>query len=262
MRSVFKIVGIMCLGGVLQVNAEIGKELDWGYQGKHGPQHWGGLDEAYHLCQQGSKQSPIELADAYKSRHAASKDDFQPAVPQSFTYGFTGLDLVNNGYTLKLNYREGSYVMIKGQRYALQQVHFHTPSEHQSHGRKFAAEMHLVHQNSAGELAVFGVFFRRGLRMNKTLQRILDHAPSQEVGATKNEKVLLNVSDMMPVSRNHAHYQGSLTTPPCSENVRWYVLNQPVRISAEQIEHLQSLMGENDRPVQPLNDRVIYESWF
>jgi len=263
MRTIMQFFGVVYLAAaVWPVNAAKSDQSAWAYAGKNGPQHWGGLDEAYHLCQQGNKQSPIELADAYKSRASASRDDFQPAVPQSFTYGFTDLDLLNNGHTLQLNYREGSYVVINSQRYALRQLHFHTPSEHQSHGRQFVAEMHLVHQNSAGELAVLGVFFHRGLRANATLQHILDHAPSQAVGVAKNEKVLLNVSDMMPRSRNHVHYQGSLTTPPCSEGVRWYVLNEPVRISDEQIAALQTLLGENARPVQPLNKRVIYESWF
>jgi carbonic anhydrase len=138
------------------------------------------------------------------------------------------------------------------------QYHFHAPSEHRVNGKSYEMELHLVHKSAIGELAVIGVFIKRG-RTHPTLDRLLDQAPREASGKVSNQEILIDPNLLLPTARVYFHYQGSLTTPPCSEGVRWFVLKEPQEASAEQIARFSALFaGGTARPVQPLNSRFVF----
>ena len=223
--------------------------IHWSYAGKTGPEHWSELNPAYKLCNGGSEQSPIDLDNA-------KLVDLKNLI---FTYKRQPINLINNGHTIQENIIKGSVVVINGKTYQLLQFHFHTPSEHTINGYHYPLEMHLVNQNGYDEIAVVGVFFKVG-RPNKELQKIIDNLPRQINKEEVNNSVILNLENLMPTNRNYFHYTGSLTTPPCSENINWNIFKTPVEASAQQLSKLKLIMGNNSRPVQKLNSRIVYES--
>ncbi len=195
----------------------------------------------------GKSQSPIDLSGAVE----------QDAPDIEYYYDTTNLNIVNNGHTVQVNYDPGSSINIDGTDYGLVQFHFHTPSEHTIDGRSYDGEMHLVHKSSEGELAVVSVLLEKG-DVNESLNPIIDNMPTKE-GDTADVMGGISVDDLLPKDRSAYRYTGSLTTPPCSEDVKWIVLKTPVQISEAQLEALQKILKDNNRPVQPLNSRkVIY----
>ena len=218
----------------------------WGYQGNSGPQFWGDLQRDYHLCKAGNTQSPIDLTGA------------EGGVPAQieFDYHLTPLSIVNNGHTIQVNYAPGSGITINGKRYELLQFHFHTPSEHAIEGGRSAMEMHLVHKNTAGQLAVIGIMMNLG-EENMALSEIWPQLPRRAGDEQKIKGVLVNARDFLPRNATYFRYMGSLTTPPCSEGVNWYVMNTPVTVSVAQVESFARIIGENARPLQAINNRLI-----
>ncbi len=226
------------------------QKTEWSYGGETGPQNWGELDGAYELCAVGEAQSPIDInADAVTEENLA---DIQ------INYDNSLLDIVNNGHTLQVDYETGSFIRLSDTRYDLLQFHFHTPSEHALGGDLTEAEIHLVHSNpdAEGDLAVIGVLVQEGAE-NEALREVLANAPEEEGEETALE--LVEAEALLPESRFAYRYSGSLTTPPCSQGVAWNVMVEPVTMSAEQIETLSNLIGESNRPVQPLNGRTVRE---
>lgn len=221
-------------------------KTEWGYHGEVGPQNWGNLDAAYEACKTGTKQSPINI-----DKFAAAE---MPALKAA--YGQSALNVLNNGHTLQVNYDAGSTLMSDGKEYALKQMHFHTPSEHYIDGAPYPMEVHFVHQAADGELAVVGVMMKVGAK-NKTIQKIWDHAPaaSGETGMTK--ELMISAANLLPRTGIYFKYEGSLTTPPCSEGVKWHVMQDPIEVSAEQVITFQSLFSVNARPIQPLHGRIV-----
>lgn len=218
----------------------------WGYHGKTGPAHWGDLSPDYVLAKTGKQQSPIDIAGARKAKGS----------PLNFGYKATALNIVNNGHAIQANCDNGSTVQADGARYYLKQFHFHSLSENTVDGKHFAMECHLVHLDKGGNIAVVGIFFTTGAE-NKFLAQFWDRMPKkagQEVG---DEKVQLKIADILPADKSCYAFAGSLTTPPCTEGVRWYVFSQPVEMSADQLKAFQKLYKDNYRPVQPLNERRI-----
>jgi carbonic anhydrase len=145
------------------------------------------------------------------------------------------------------------------------QFHFHAPSEHTVNGQFAAAELHLVHRNALLDLAVVGVLVNVGSPVNIVIDTILRNAPIEEGEIELRGSV--NAKNILPrFDRGYYTYSGSLTTPPCSEGVRWFVLREPVFVSQAAIDHLHEVIAEfpgydgfpnNNRPVRPLNGRVI-----
>jgi carbonic anhydrase len=217
------------------------------YEGATGPEHWWEICEPVNFtCVAGTRQSPIDLPRSPESQ-----------LPHlSFDYHTTPLEVENNGHTIEVTVKSKSYLKIGHERYRLVQFHFHTPSEHRLHGEEFPMELHFVHRNALGELAVVGVFLREGAE-NPVLQKIWDHIPGGGEGlAVHVDKI--NPKDLLPDDREYYRYAGSLTTPPCTEGVRWHVIEEPVDVSAEQIEMFRALFPHNARPLQPLNGRPIF----
>ena len=171
-------------------------------------------------------------------------------------YNSSLLDIVNSGRTVQVKYEPGSTITLDGVTYDLLQFHFHTPSEHAFGGDLAEAEIHFVHSNpnAEGDLAVVGVLVQEGAE-NEALREVLANAPEEEGEETVLE--LVEAEALLPESRLTYRYSGSLTTPPCSQGVAWNVMVEPVTMSAEQIQTLSGILGESNRPVQPLNERTI-----
>jgi len=217
----------------------------WNYQGA---KKWGALEPGYAMCGIGKEQSPIDIRGAKKAE----------LKPIDFAYTQSTADIVNNGHTIQINLADAGAVKLDGVEYKLLQFHFHTPSEEKVKGRNYSMVAHLVHKNAEGKLAVVAVLFKQG-KENAALKAVFDGMPAKE-GETKALASGINLSDLLPADRGYYKFVGSLTTPPCSEGVRWQVLKQPVELSKGQLAAFRGLYKMNARPVQPLNGRAIEES--
>jgi carbonic anhydrase len=220
----------------------------WGYEGAEGPEYWGELAPAFHLCGEGRNQSPIDL-------HGFVEASLTPLV---FSYHEGVSDIVNNGHTIKLDSKAGSSVEVDGHRYELKQFHFHSPSENRINGKSFPLEAHLVHADEDGNLAVVAVVFEEG-EANAALQKAWPHMP-EKAGETMALPLHISAASLLPDDRDYYRFNGSLTTPPCSEGVLWLVMKQPMSASAEQIARFRHVMHhDNNRPLQPLNARAVLQ---
>ncbi len=218
----------------------------WGYSGSEGPENWGTLSDDYAVCGAGRAQSPIDVSEAQPSGLAELQLDYRP-VP---------LDIFNNGHTVQINVPSGNFMRIGRRRFELLQFHFHTPSEHQVFGKSFPMEFHFVHEDEKGELGVVGVFFEQGYA-NAFLGSFIDRLPHSHGQKSQDHGHYLDLASFFPLDRRFTRYFGSLTKPPCSEGVNWYVVNQPVQASSDQISAFSRIMGANARPAQPNNGRLI-----
>jgi len=244
MKKLTFLTAITLFGSMLFAGAH--GEAHWSYDGNTGPAHWGDLNEAFHMCKEGENQSPIDLNGFIEAE--------LPSI--SLDYKATATTDVNNGHTVKIDFGEGSSFSIDGKTFALKQYHFHTPSENTINGKHFPMEAHFVHASNKGELAVIAVMFVEG-KENKSLQTIIDHMP-QHVGDKQDlSTTKLNAIDLLPANKDYYRFNGSLTTPPCSEGVRWIVMKTPVEASKAQLEAFSKVLGKNNRPVQPVEARPI-----
>jgi carbonic anhydrase len=219
------------------------------YSGAKGPSHWGSLDPAYAECSAGKRQSPIALERGDRSRLPRIDFSYRPADK---------LEVLNNGHSVEAAYPAGSSIEIDGTEYALEQFHFHAPSEHTLNGRSFPLEFHFVHKAPDGSVAVLGVFAVAG-RANPAFSKLVRALPPREGGRLMVEGEL-NALDLLPpdaASASRWSYDGSLTTPPCTEPVRWNVFSRPIELSREQIARYTAVYDHNNRPVQLLNGRPL-----
>ena len=242
-----KVVTIMGAAGagVLLFGAGANPQVHWGYEGTHGPEHWGSLDPGFALCSSGREQSPIDLT-------GAEPGDLSEIV---FNYAPSPISILNNGHTIQVDYQPGSAIVLDGTRYGLIQFHFHHRSEHTVDGGSFPLELHLVHANADGALAVVGIFLEEGAA-NEALAPVWQHLPA-EAGPAAVVRESVDAAALLPERRTTWRYAGSRTTPPCSEGVSWLVMTEPVTASREQIEAFSALFPVNNRPLQPLNGRRL-----
>lgn len=220
--------------------------VHWGYTGRSDPGHWAELAPENAACGRGRFQSPIDL-------HAVAR---RLARPLRFDYRPDRLRIVNNGHTVQVDHQAGSTLTIAGRTYTLAQYHIHSPSEHTVDGRRFALELHLVHRHVSGDLAVVGVLIDEGSERGaegEAIARVWDHLPAH-AGEVFTGDESVNPGVLLPTSLEHYQYHGSLTTPPCSENVDWSVLVRPVLMSAEHIAEFRRLYRANARPIQARPD--------
>ena len=218
----------------------------WGYEAENGPDVWGQLSPEYGLCCVGIHQSPIDIVNPTPAELPSITFNYQP----------TSLNIHNTGNTIQVVYPQGSWIEIDGTKYHLLQFHFHAPSEHTVAGDLSDMEMHLVHKSEDGTLAVIGVLIKSG-SINTAFNPFWDHLPSVPGESKQIESVILNAYDLLPSRKHTYRYIGSLTTPPCSEGVKWFVLTTPVEMSESQIAAFKAIMSGNNRPVQPLNGREL-----
>lgn len=219
----------------------------WTYEGEEGPEHWGELDPTYALCGTGTHQSPIDIS-------APSDNDLTNI---GFHYQPSEVHIFNNGHTVQVNYDAGSFIELDAVRYDLLQFHYHAPSEHVVDGKSFAAEIHLVHKNTEGQLAVVGILLEEG-NENLAFEPFINHMPVEK-SEVKNAGITTNANEFLPNIQTTFRYSGSLTTPPCSEGVNWLVMTMPVELSPGQLSKLDEVFENNNRPLQDLNDRSIVE---
>lgn len=220
----------------------------WSYGGDNGPDHWSELAKENLPCSAGQQQSPIDLTRAMIANVGVPSPNWIP------TRGGT---IVNNGHTIEVDVSGAGGIELNGVKYSLKQFHFHHPSEHTINGKVVPLELHLVHAASDGRLAVIGVLFMEGTA-NPSLDAIWATAPGKEGKAAV--AYWIDVSKFMPKSGAAYRYEGSLTTPPCTENVTWTVMAEPVTASASQITAFSTLFPWNARPVQPINRRYVLKT--
>ena len=219
----------------------------WGYSGESGPDKWGGLDTANAACSAGGQQSPIDIAGTINAR--------QP--PLKIIWSKRPDTIVNNGHTIQLGFAEGNTLEFGDNTYAMKQLHFHHPSEHLIEGKGFAMEAHFVHEGADG-LAVVGVLLVPG-KPNAVFEKIVATMPSEE-GPPVPADPSIDPAQLLPAERAYFHYEGSLTTPPCSETVDWIVLAHPIEVDEADIARFGKLYPMNARPVQKRDRRFILSS--
>lgn len=241
----------------------------WSYEGNQGPLRWGKLGPEFSLCEKGMAQSPVDLLRAHKT----TLNDIY------FSYKEAPFHVVNNGHTLQevepvsetaksrypkhgqtvTNFDKDSTIVFDEDLYLLEQFHFHTPSEHTIDHRHFPMELHLVHHNERHEVAVVAVFMEEG-KENPFFETFLQHAPTKVGEVVDDHSHTVNPIALLPERRSYYLYSGSFTTPPCSEGVSWLVMQDPIEVSAAQIEKFRALVGhDNVRPTQPLHKRFVLE---
>ncbi len=219
----------------------------WEYSGEAGPENWAKLSPEYGACA-GKNQSPINLGGLIDAK----------LKPIAFSYKAGTTDILNNGHTVQVNAAAGSSITVDGIQFDLKQFHFHAPSENLIKGKSFPLEAHLVHADKDGNLAVVAVMFREG-KANKALEKAWAQMPSKE-GDKIALTAKLSSQEILPKNRDYYRFNGSLTTPPCSEGVRWLVMKASVSASKEQIEAFTHVMHHpNNRPVQAVNARPVLE---
>ncbi len=220
----------------------------WGYSGDESPKHWGELHKDYGLCSSGKNQSPIDLKSFIESDLAAIE----------FNYSTLVSDIVNNGHTVQANYAAGSSITLNGHNFELKQFHFHTPSENHINGKSYPMEAHLVHADKTGNLAVVAVMFEQSVA-NSAMADLWKQIP-KKAGDKDSLSSKVNVSNLLPENKDYYRFNGSLTTPPCTEGVVWLVMKNSVSVSKQQIETFSNVMHHaNNRPVQAMNARPVLE---
>ena len=228
-------------------NAQAHK-IHWTYEGKQGPDNWAKLSPEFATCETGRNQSPVNIENTMRAS----------LKPLKGIQKFPAKDIVNNGHTVQVNFKQGNMLVLDSAPYQMKQVHFHAPSENTINGKSFPLEAHFVHADSKGNLTVIGVMFKEG-EANPSLEKLWAQLPDKE-GAPVSLKSRVIPSELIPENRAYYRFSGSLTTPPCSEGVRWLLMKIPMTASKAQIEAFErAVKHHNNRPVQALNGRVIVE---
>jgi len=220
----------------------------WTYEGEGAPANWGKLRPEYITCATGKRQSPIDVKDTIR----VDQD------PIKFDYKASMFRITDNGHTVQIDVGSGSKINVMGRQYELQQVHFHRPAEERVNGRVFDMVAHLVHKDEENRLAVVAVLLESGGE-NPLIQTFWNNLPL-EVGQDIVANTPVDLTTLLPENRAYYAYMGSLTTPPCTEDVLWLVMKQPVQISPEQVAIFSRLYRHNARPVQLSNGRLIKET--
>ena len=223
--------------------------IHWSYRGAGAPENWGRLDGNYALCGTGRRQSPIDIRDGIRVDLEAIRFDYRP----------TQFRIADTGHTVQVDVADGNIMTVMGRTYTLAHIHFHRPSEERINGRAYDMVAHLVHQDYEGHLAVIAVLMDRGTE-HPLIQTLWNHMPLEAGLSVTPPNVAIDLMKLLPEKRDYYTYMGSLTTPPCTENVLWMVFKEPIAVSPEQIAIFARLYPYNARPIQPTHDRLIKES--
>ncbi len=229
--------------------------VHWGYEAEEGPTHWAELSPAFALCAEGTLQSPIDLTAPDTVEAAEVARDYEPAS-LSVVRKEHVVDLLDNGHTIQVSYDEGSTLTLEDTEYGLVQYHFHMPSEHTVDGRHSALELHLVHQSAGGALAVIGVLIEEGA-YNPGITPLVENLPAAPGDSVHLEHMTFDVDTLIPADPRYYRYEGSFTTPPCTEGVQWLVMVDHGHAAPEQLARFAAVMPDNNRPVQPRNARRL-----
>jgi carbonic anhydrase len=217
----------------------------WAYSGEEGPENWAKLAPEFTACA-GKNQSPINLTGFVEAN----------LQPIRFAYKSDGNEILNNGHTVQVNYAAGNSISVDDIQFELKQFHFHAPSENHINGKSYAMEAHLVHADMDGNLAVVAIMFNEGAA-NEALAHIWPLIP-RHAGEKKALPSSIDAVKLLPDNHDYYRFNGSLTTPPCTEGVRWLVMKESVSVSKKQVEaFLRAMHHPNNRPVQPINARQV-----
>jgi len=222
-------------------------EVKWSYQGTTGPSHWGDLSAENATCKQGKNQSPINITRSFDARLPSIKFDYSVLNSEN---------IVNNGHSIQVNIRSGGLIKLDGKDFHLKQFHFHTPSEHMVDNVSFPLEAHFVHASEDNELAVVALLYKPGPR-DAALDVLIKNMPMNAGDTNRLGAKDIEHFERSKKEKNYVRYNGSLTTPPCTEGVRWIVVQKNPSISRNQLHAFQSaLKHPNNRPLQPVNART------
>jgi carbonic anhydrase len=224
---------------------DIKKPVTWSYEGKEGPENWSKLNSEFSTCSTGSTQSPIDVTESIDAN----------LKPLKLLQKFPAKEILQSNHSIQLNFRDGNIVAIDSMTFKLKQANFHTPSEHRIQGKSFPLEAQFLHTDTKGNTAIIAVMFKEG-RANSALAKILKQLP-QDGDKPVALKSRLLASEMMPNNQDYYRFSGSLTTPPCTEGIRWILVKTPMTASKEQIEALAT--KNNNRPLQAINARIIID---
>jgi carbonic anhydrase len=224
--------------------------LHWSYSGENGPSNWGKLSPNFTVCETGRNQSPIDVKGSINADLPPIKFKYTMMSPT---------DILNNGHTVQVDLWSGGEIIVDGLTFTLKQFHFHTPSENTIKGKRFPFEMHLVHLNDKNEIAVVAIMFEVG-KEDALLAELWKSMPLNAGDKHKLEARALRGMEFESGLTNYYRFNGSLTTPPCSEGVRWIVMKATRQLSQAQLLSFKNVLsGANNRPVQALNARVVVE---
>ena len=218
----------------------------WEYEGDHGPEAWGKIDPSFALCESGQQQSPIDI------------DQAAPATlgPVDFLYQAIPLRLRNDGHTVVVDSPNAGWVEFSAKRYELQYISFRVPSEHRVRGRAYDMSAQLHHVSHDGEKMIVEIPYVVGTK-NPAIEVMWKYFPARKGESSVHEDVVISPDVLLPPHRSYYTYIGSLSSPPCTEGVRWVVLKTPTSVSAAQVERLRRSFPVSVRPVQQLNGRTI-----
>lgn len=244
-----RIFGVTALAVGMSASVLAQQGADWSYEGKKGPLNWGKLEPAYRACSNGKEQSPIDIRGAHRDK---------ALQPIEFHYLSGAMSLVNTGHTVEVTPPAGSYIVANGVRYDLVEFHFHHPGEELVKGKYPDLTLHLVHKSTDGKVAVVAVRLNEG-NANAVLAGLWEHLPKTP-GATDKLNESMSPAGLLPTDRAYWTYEGSLTEPPCTEGVRWFVYEQEVELSRAQLRAFGALYKVNSRPPQATHGRKIEAS--
>jgi len=240
----FSVLAVLALSAVTIATAQTAAH--WDYEGKNGPLRWGKLDPAYKACSDGRQQSPVDIRGAHLNK---------ALQPIEFHYIAGSVTEENDGHTVLIHVNPGSYIVVDGVRYDLVEFHFHHPGEETVNGKLSDMSVQFVHKSADGKLAIIAVRLNEG-NANVLLAGLWEHLP-KTVGATDKMTQFMNPAALLPADRGYWAYTGSLTTPPCTEGVRWFVLEQEVELSRDQLKAFAMLYKVNSRLLQATHGRKI-----
>lgn len=247
-----KILGGKVSGALLSIPmiAATATADNWSYTGSNGPTNWHNLSPANARCLSGKQQSPINI------------EGTDPAIMHRLQTGYNVSPLYSSKkpHSVTVTYDKGSLLTVGTKRYELQSFNFHSPSEHKINNKDFPLSIHFIHRAADGSLAVLATLVKEG-KENLAARELYENLPLEAGQTVKRDKVLINARDFMPTNKSYYRYMGSLTTPPCTEGVNWYVLKNPIEFSKEQIDLMRGLVGgKNARPLQKRNNRIILDA--
>jgi carbonic anhydrase len=235
---------------VTSTQANEHKTKHWGYTADVAPSHWSTLNEKFKMCSEGKSQSPIDIV--------ASSDIDLPIL--ALNYKTKSENVIENGHTVQVNIASGSTFSIEKDKYELKQFHFHTPSENNINHQSFSLEAHFVHATKDGKLAVVAVMFEEAKENNAIISKIWSKFPLKEGEKTELTLSTEEIQALMPSDKDYYKFTGSLTTPPCTEEVKWHVIKKPLSISKKQVKQFFDIYGHaNNRPIQETHKRKIEE---
>jgi carbonic anhydrase len=245
-RQALKIIGGLALCPLCAPTYAEGPH--WSYDGATGPERWGSLDAANGVCSTGTQESPIDIDRPIDAR----------LPPLGIAWPKPPDTIVNNGHTIQLDFASSNTLMLGDRGYELKQFHFHHPSEHLVAGNRFAMEAHFVHVAAGGDVAVIGVFIVPGTA-NAAFSKVVSTMPEDESPPAPADRAI-DPKALLPAKRSYYRYEGSLTTPPCTETVDWLVFVDPIEVAGADISQFARLYPKNARPVQQRSRRFVLRS--